>query len=277
MDYESDKFGPDLLDTVVRGVVILLGISSLCVAIFVLVELGAFFTQEPQTAAEAHAMAHSVVGVLVAGVIGVGGFGLAGAILLTTAYVNLHRLSALTLVLTGLVGLLFAETWSNDSIFVASVLIATFGGYALYEDTTNSGLFEFIAGVTALLWFVELLLLLILTLGLPRQAVWFVPSLVIIWIRHLLGIGALGILVAAGWCRYRDRSVPRAPVVLTAAILLSYLPGGVRAALLEYAIAGLTPIDWIQVIVATGAALTISAGSLGSLVQRFRRLVDYRW
>ena len=275
MDYEFDRFGPDRLGTLVRGAVVLLGINSLSVAIFVLVELGTFLSREPQTAAEAHAMAHSVVGVLVAGVIGVGGFGLAGAILLTTAYVNRHRLSAATLVLTGLVGLLLAETWSNDSIFAASVLIATFGGYALYEDTTNSGLFEFIAGVTTLFWFVEFLLLSTFTLGLPRLAVWFVPSLVIIWIHHLLAVGALGILAAAG--RYRYRSVPRAPVVLAAAILLTYLPGGVRAALIEYAIAGLTPVDWIQVIVATGAALTISAGSLGSLVQRFRRWVAYRW
>lgn len=271
MDYKFGTSGPDLLGTVIRGVVVLLGISSLSVVAFVLVELGTFLTQEPQTAAEAHAMAHSVVGILVAGVIGVGGFGLAGVILLITAYVNRHRLSAITLVLTGIVGLLLAETWSNDSIFVASVLIATFGGYALYEDTTNSGLLEFIAGMTTLLWFVEFLLLLILTLGLPRLIVWFVPSLVIIWIRHLLGIGALGILAAAGWYRYRDRSVPRAPVVLAAAILLNYFPGEVRAALLEYAIAGLTPVDWIQVIVATGAAITISAGPVGSLVQRFRR------
>ena len=277
MDYEFGKFGPDLLDTLVRGVVALLGISSLSVVVFVLLELGTFLTREPQTAAEAHAMAHSVVGILVAGAIGVGGFGLAGAILLTTAYVNRHRVSAVTLVLTGLIGLLLAETWSYDSVFVASLLIATLGGYVLYEDITNSGLFEFTAGVTTLFWFVDFLLLLILTLGLPRQIVWFVPSLVIIWIRHLLGIGALGILAAAGWYRYRARSVSRAPVVLAAAILLAYLPGGVRAALVEYAIAGLTPIDWIRVIVASGAALTISAGSLERLVQRFRRLVDSRW
>ena len=183
-------------------------------------------------------MAHSVPGILVALVLGVGGFGLAGTILLTIAYVNRYRLSAAALVLTGLVGFLFSGSWSNDSVFAGSALLATLGGYALYEDTTDSNPFEFIVSVITLLWFVELLFIMTPTLGPTRLFVWFVPFSLMTGIRQFLGIGALGILATAAWCRYLDRSVPRAPVALAAAILLTYLPGGVRAVLSEYAIAG---------------------------------------
>ena len=45
MDYELGGFRPDLLDTVLRGVVVLLGVGSLSVVVFVLVEFGTFLVQ----------------------------------------------------------------------------------------------------------------------------------------------------------------------------------------------------------------------------------------
>ena len=260
MGYELSESGPDPLERVLRGVVTLLGVGSLGVVALILVEFGVFLTREPRTAAEAHAMAHSAPGILVALIFGVGGFGFAGVLLLTVAYVNRHRLSAATLVSSGLVGLLLLDDFT-DPVAAVPLLLVTLGGHALYRDATGSGPFEFVTGVTTLLWFVELLLTVVLLLDFTGLVVRFVPFVVTVRIQQSLGVGASGILAAAGWYRHLERPVPRAPVVLAAAILLTYLPDAIRAVLSAYSIAGLDPVGWIRVIVATGAALTIVMGS----------------
>lgn len=266
MGYEFSGSEPDPLERVVRGVVTLLGVGSLGVVALILVEFGVFLTREPRTAAEAHAMAHSAPGVLVALIFGVGGFGFAGVLFFTVAYVNRHRLSAATLVSSGLVGLLLLGDFT-DPVSAVPLLLVTLGGYALYTDATDSGPFEFVTGVTTLLWFVELLLTAVLLLDFTRLVVRFVPFVVTVRIQQSLGIGASGILAAVGWYRHLERPVPRAPVVLAAAILLGHLPDAIRAALSEYSIVGLDPVGWIRVIVATGAAFTIVAGSFGDLIR----------
>lgn len=271
MGYEFSESGPDPSERVVRGVVTLLGVGSLGAVALILVEFGVFLTREPRTAAEAHAMAHSAPGVLVALIFGVGGFGFAGVLFLTVAYVNRHRLSAATLVSSGLVGLLGDFT---DPVSAVPLLLVTLGGYALYTDATGSGPFEFVTGVTTLLWFVELLLTAVLLLDFTRLVVRFVPFVVTVRIQQSLGIGAVGILVATGWYRRLERPVPRAPVVLAAAVLLGHLPDAIRAALAESSIVGLDPVGWIRVIVATGAALTVVAGSFGDLIRYVTESTD---
>lgn len=91
-----------------------------------------------------------------------------------------------------------------------------------------------------------------------------------LWSRWLLGVGALCVLAAALWYRRLGLRVPRAPLALAAALLVTHLPGSVWAALSDYAVWGLNPLGWAQTVVATGAALAVLAGpSVGALRRRW--------
>lgn len=261
---EPESAVPDrvLPDRVLRGAVALLGVGALVVAAFVLVAVGSFLMREPQTQAEAHAMTHSVPGVIVALVFGVGGFGLAGVILLAVAYVNRRHFSAGTLVAAGLLGLVVLGDRLPEPLVAAALTAVILGGYALYEDASVRGPLAFVAGATALLWFVEILQVVGFFLGVPYVVSQFLPYR-LVWARRLLGVGALGILGVAAWYHKRGRSVPRSALVLAAALLVSFLPGAVWAALSQYRVAGFSPLGWAQLAVATAAAAAVLARLFG--------------
>ena len=245
-------------DRVVRGVVALLGIASLGIAAYTLVSIVSLLSREPATAAEAHAMAHSVAGVMVAGIVGVGGGSVVGLALLTIAYVDRDRLSAATLVVVGLAGLLFVDDWIyNPRILVAFVPIVL-GTFALYEEFARKGAFDFVSGVTAWLWFPNLLVLVGLSLGTAWLPYTPVPVGIYMLLGWLVDAGAFAILAGAVLFHVQNRPTPRAPLVLAVAIVtFRFVPGPVWSALSDYVVVGLDPLSWVVALTATVAAVRV--------------------
>lgn len=270
MNGEHAEPGPLLPDRVLRGALVLLGVGALGLAVIIFVEINSILMREPQTQAEAHALAHSAPGLMVGLILGVGGFSLAGGVLLIVAYVNRRPLSAATLVLTSLIGL-FVFEWSGLLGF-AALIPAILGGYALYEDASGRRPVEFFAHVAALLWLVHLVLFVAYLVDLSYGLYQFLPSITVPLIRRLLSVGALGILVGAGHHRYVGLPVSGATVALAAAIIpLIHLPGIVWATPLEYHILGVKPLGWLLLIVASVAAFIILARPLGGLGRLSRK------
>lgn len=243
---------------VVRGAVALLGFASLGVAAYTLVSLVSFLGREPQSAADAHAMAHSVPGVMVAGLIGVGGGSVVGLTLLAVAYVNRHRLSAATLVVVGLAGLLLVDDWIYNPLILVAFVPVVLGLFALYEDVVGKGAIDFVSGATAWLWFPNLLVLVGLSLGSHWLPYTPVPVGIYMLIGWLVDAGALGILAGALLFHVDDRPIPRAPVTLAVAIVaFRFVPGPVWSALSDYVVAGLDPLSWLVALIATVAAVRV--------------------
>lgn len=251
-----------------RGSVAVLGLLALAVAVSVLVAAAALLARDPQTPAEAHAMAHSAPGILVAVLLWTGGGCLVGGILLAVAYVDRRWLSAVALVATGSLGALLSLERGDDRLAAVALAPVALGGYALYEAALDRGPLAFLAAVTALLWLGQLLGFVAVSFGFgwllgPTQLLFLA-----LWSRWLLGVGAGGILALA--LRYRQLGVPvpRAPLALAAALLVTHLPDAVWAALSPFVVAGLGPLEWVQILVATGSTVAILVGPLARSVRR---------
>lgn len=256
---------------VLRGAVALFGVLALVVAASVLVAAVGFLSEEPQSAGEAHAMAHSVPGVLVAVVVWTGGGSLVGGVLLAVAYADRRLLSAVALVAAGSLGTFLLLQRGSDRLAAVGLVPVALGGYVLYEAARDSGPLAFLAEVTALLWIVHVLESVAISLRLPGPLL--SPLLFTVgylWMRWLLGVGALAVLVVALWYGRLDVSVPRAPVALAAAVLVVHLPDPVWTAFSERVVWGLGPLEWVRMLAGTGAAVGVLVAPLVRAVRRRR-------
>lgn len=268
MKSDCDGVGPSVPNRALRGALVLAGLVALGAAAAVLVAVGSLLTREPQTPAEAHAMAHSASGIVLALVV-TAGFGLAGVALLVVAYTDRRRRSAGMLVLVGLVALLAVGGRRPDAVAVAGLGAAALGGYALYEDATGENLIGFVATVTALVWFVQVLLfvdLLAFTSGFALS--WYVPAIGSPWVQRALGVGSTAMLASVARRRYRGCPVEGAWVALAAAVVLVlYVPGAVWSALPSVRVVGLDLLTWLSLATGTVAAVTVLDRSLGDVVR----------
>lgn len=245
-------------DRVVRGFVALLGIVSLGIAAYTLVSIVSFLGRDPETAAGAHAMAHSLPGVLVAGLVGVGGGCVLGVLLLAIAYVDRPGLSAVTLVVVGLAGLLLVDEWIYNPLILVTFVPVVLGTFALYEAFVGKGAFDFVSGATAWLWFPNLLVIVGLSLGSRWLPYTPVPVGIYMLLGWLVDAGAVAILAGAVLLHVHDRPIPRAPVALAVAVLVfRFTPGPIMRAVSDSLVAGLDPLSWIVALTATVAAALV--------------------